>query len=160
MTPTATRLQYTNGYLELGMFNEAAEEMDYIIGDDRMSLRVMRMRMKMYKQAEYWPELEAVSKFVAKQAPRKPEGWVNWSNALREQDKIEDAKKVALHALERHPNNARLRFSLGCYCSLLGEVQEAKEHVRKAVQLDKSLQQASVDDPDLDNLWEGIASIE
>jgi hypothetical protein len=110
MIPTRTRLRYANGYLELGMINEAAEEIDYIMGEDRMSLQVMRMRMKMYKQAEYWPALEAVSKFVANQAPSKPEGWLNWSNALRE--------------------------------------------------LDKSLQKASVDNPDLDRLWEEIASIE
>lgn len=159
MIPTKTRLQYTNGYLELGMINEAAEEFDYIMGDDRMSLQVMRMRMKMYKQAEYWPALEAVSKYIAKLIPRKPEGWVNWSKALREQNKVEDARKVALNALERHPENATLRFSLGCYCSLLGEVDEAKEHVTKAVELDKSLQQASVDHPDLDNLWEEVSAL-
>lgn len=93
--------------------------------DDRMSHQVMRMCMKMYKQPESWPALEAVSKYVAELAPRKPEGWLNWANALREQDKIEDAKEVAREALDQHPNNATLRLNLGCYCSLHGEVQEA-----------------------------------
>ena len=74
--------------------------------------------------------------------------------------KIEDAKEVASKALKWHPNNASLWFSLGCYCSLLGETKEASEHVKKAVQLDKTLQKASVDHPDLDNLWKSIASIQ
>jgi hypothetical protein len=74
-------------------------------------------------------------------------------------DKTEDAKEVALKALKRHPNNASLSFSLGCYCSLLGETKEASEHVKKAAGLDKTLPKASVDHPDLDNLWKSIASI-
>jgi Tfp pilus assembly protein PilF len=59
MTPTKTRLQYANGYLELGMINEASEEIESILGEDRMSMAVMSFRMKMYRQAEYWPALEA-----------------------------------------------------------------------------------------------------
>jgi hypothetical protein len=39
-------------------------------------------------------------------------------------------------------------------------LKEASEHVKKAVGLDKTLQKASVDHPDLDNLWKSIASIE
>ena len=40
MIPTKTRLQYANGYLELGMINEASEEIESIMGEDRMSLAV------------------------------------------------------------------------------------------------------------------------
>ena len=41
-----------------------------------------------------------------------------------------------------------------------GETKEASEHVKKAVGLDKKLQKASIEHPDLDNLWERIANIE
>ena len=160
MIPTKTRLQYANGYLELGMTIEASEEIECILGEDRMSMAVMSFRMKMYRQAEYWPALEAVSKHIAKRAPRKPDGWINYAHALKEMGKIENAKEVASKALKRHPNNASLWFSLGCCCSLLGATKEASEHVKKAIQLDKTLQKASVDHPDLDNLWDSIASIE
>ena len=108
MIPTKTRLQYANGYLELGMINEASEEIESIMGEDRMSLAVMSFRMKMYRQAEYWPALEAVSKHIAKMAPRKPDGWINYTHALKEMGKTEDAKEVASKALKRHPNNASL----------------------------------------------------
>jgi hypothetical protein len=33
MIPTKTRLQYANGYLELGMINEASEEIESIMGE-------------------------------------------------------------------------------------------------------------------------------
>ncbi len=108
MILTKTRLQYASGYLELGMINEASEEIEFIVGEDRMSLPVMSFRMKMYRQAEYWPALEAVSKHIAKRAPRKAEGWINWARALKELGKVEQAREVALIALDRHPDNANL----------------------------------------------------
>jgi tetratricopeptide (TPR) repeat protein len=117
----------------------------------------MSFRMKMYRQAEYWPALEAVSKHIAKRAPRKPDGWINYAHALKELGKIEEAKEVASKALVRHPKNASLWFNLGCYFSLLGETKEASDHIKKAVGLDKTLQQASIDHSDLDNLWKSIA---
>lgn len=134
MIPTKTRLQYANGYLELGMINEASEEIESIIGEDRMSLAVISFRMKMYRQAEYWPALEAVLNHIAKMAPRKPDGWINYAHALKEMGKTEDAKEVASKALAQQLNNASLWFSLGCYCSLLGETKEASKHVKKAVE--------------------------
>ncbi|MBT3483510.1 MAG: tetratricopeptide repeat protein [Opitutales bacterium] len=85
---------------------------------------------------------------------------INYAHALKEMGKIEDAKEVASKALKRYLNNASLWFNLGCYCSLLGETKEASEHVKRAIQLDKTLQKASVEHPDLDNLWKSIASIE
>ena len=46
MIPAKTRLQYAKGYLELGMINEASEEIDHIMGEDRMNMPVMVLRMK------------------------------------------------------------------------------------------------------------------
>ena len=53
-----------------------------------MSTAVMLLRMKMYRQAEHWPALEAVSKYITKRAPRKSEGWINYACALKELGRI------------------------------------------------------------------------
>ena len=100
MISTKTRLQYANAYLGLGMINEVSEEIESIMCEDRMSLAVMSFRMKMYRQAEYSPALQSVSKHIAKMAPRKPSGWINYAHALKEIGKIEDAKEVASEAAE------------------------------------------------------------
>ena len=90
---------------------------------------------------------------MAHRAPCVVHGWANWAYALRKLDRYKEAKEVALKALDLHPNDAALWFNLACYCSLLGEVQEASEHVKKAIALDKKFQEESVEDTDLDNLW-------
>ena len=116
-----------------------------------MSVEVMNMRIKLYNQGKFWEALVAVSKYVADKAPRVVHGWSNWAYALRMQDRYSEAKEVALKALKLHPDDAALCFNLGCYCSLLGEIREASEHVKKAIALDKRYQEESVGDTDLDD---------
>jgi hypothetical protein len=40
MIPTKTRLQYANGYLELGMLDDASDELEAIEGDSFLPLRM------------------------------------------------------------------------------------------------------------------------
>jgi len=84
---------------------------------------------------------------------------MHWAFALREMDKIEEAKTVALRGLEHHPDEAILHFNLACYLSLLGEFPEAKDHLNKSIKLDKRFQELSVDDPDLTGLWDWFGTV-
>ena len=43
-----------------------------------------------------------------------------------------EAKAIALRGLERHPDEAILRYNLACYMSLLGEMDEAKGELRRS----------------------------
>ena len=56
------------------------------------------------------------------------------------------------------PKEAILWFNYACYCSLLGDVEEASEYLDKAISLDKRFEAESVSDTDLDNLWKWIHS--
>lgn len=156
MIPTAKHIQYANGFLELGMLDEASDEIEQIEGEDRMSVEVMAFRSQLYCEAKQWELMEAVSKYVAQKAPEIPQGWIMWANALRYQERLEEAKKVAFKALEKHPKVGELWFNLGCYFSLLGDQKEAQKHISKATELNKKLQQQALDDPDLSKLWEWI----
>jgi hypothetical protein len=45
-------------------------------------------------------------------------------------------------------------FNRGCYHWQLGDLEDAKSCVRRAVDLDKSFQQMALDDEDLEPLWD------
>jgi tetratricopeptide (TPR) repeat protein len=51
-------------------------------------------------------------------------------------DKVEEAKEVAVHGLELHPDMAILNYNLACYLSLLGEYPDAKKHLNRAIKLE------------------------
>lgn len=51
-------------------------------------------------------------------------------------------------------------FNRGCYHCQLGEMEDAKQCVRQAVELDKGFQQMALDDPDLEPLWEALGGLD
>lgn len=50
--------------------------------------------------------------------------------------------------------NAAYWFNRGCYHCQLGELEDAKTCVKRAVELDKRFQQMALDDEDLEPLWD------
>jgi len=54
MIPTSRHLQYARGYIDLGMVNEASDELEAIDWDDRMKPEVLVMRVDLYHAAKNW----------------------------------------------------------------------------------------------------------
>lgn len=107
------------------MVNEASDELEAIVWDDRMKPEVLAMRVDLYHAAQNWELMADIAKHLAEALPDQYDGWINWAFALREQPNVQEAKEVALRGLELHPVCAILRFNLACYQSLLGEYPAA-----------------------------------
>ena len=54
MIPTSRHLQYARGYIDLGMVNEASDELEAIDWDDRLKPEVLAMRVDLYHAAKNW----------------------------------------------------------------------------------------------------------
>ncbi len=160
MIRTATRLQYASGYLDLGMNKEAAQELDAIEEKEKFQGQYLTVRIRLYLNIKKWKRMEQAAMQLSKLEPKNPYGWVNWAYALRERNRIKEAMNVAESGLEFVPEEAVLWFNFACYCSLLGEVEDASLHLDEAVRLDKAFEAEAVNDPDLDNLWQWIRSNE
>ena len=118
------------------------------------------MRVRLYSESHNWKKMVATSKQLVGMDPEVSFGWVNWAYALRELDRISEAKDVANRGLALNPKEAVLWFNLACYCSLLGEVEESSNNLDQAIALEKSFEKEAVDDPDLDKLWAWLRSNE
>jgi hypothetical protein len=53
-----------------------------------------------------------------------------------------------------------IAFSLACYASVMGRMEEAKERLRHAINHDKDFRKLALDDEDLKPLWDWIAGLE
>jgi tetratricopeptide (TPR) repeat protein len=147
---TARRLRHAEGYLALGMVNEASDELEAIEGDARLSDEVLKLRSDLYLQAKQWELLVAVARELARRDPDYEKGWIDWAYALREMNRIADAKAVLLEAEPGHGKKSGvLHYNLACYHSLLGELEEAKARLRRACQIEAGLKAGARDDPDL-----------
>ena len=67
---------------------------------------------------------------------------------------MEAARAVLLGAREAHPNEPIVFFNLACYNSQLGNLEEAKEHLARAIAIDGNVRKMALDDPDLEPIWE------
>ena len=159
MADIARHLQAAQGYIELGMFVEASDELDRIAPEDRAHPAVLAHRYVISVEMEEWTHAEVVARHLVKILPEEPGGWINWANATRRCQSIEDAKQVLLSAEKLHPNEATIQFNLGCYACQLGDLEEAKRRVTAATSLDEKFRIMALDDPDLQPLWDDLTVI-
>jgi tetratricopeptide (TPR) repeat protein len=56
-----------------------------------------------------------------------------------------------------YPDDWHIPYNLACYCSRLGQFDDAKEWFKKAILLDeKTVQKKGIDDPDLKPMWDSF----
>jgi hypothetical protein len=68
MIPTSRHLQYARGYFDLGMVNEASDELEAIHWDDRLKQEVLAVRVDLYSAAKNWDLMADVSKHLAQKS--------------------------------------------------------------------------------------------
>jgi hypothetical protein len=159
MIPLSRRLEHTAGYIALGMLDEASDELEAVEGADRLSAVVMAARIDLYVAAKNWDLLLAVSRELVRQVPNDDRGWIHAAFALRELNRVAEARAVLLGAEPVHGKVCGLlHYNLACYECLLGETAEAKRRLALACTLDRGLKTTALDDPDLKALRDEIAT--
>jgi len=160
MIPTHRHLQYAAGYLELGMLEEASEELEMIRESEALSADVMRIRIGLYHQTKNWDLLVVVASALTRLAPNEDQGWISWAYATRRLQGVSEAQKVLLRAVPlRGDTCAVLHYNLACYACLLGHIEEAKSRLSTACKMDPQFKATALDDPDLETMWHEIPNI-
>ena len=150
-------LRAAQGYIELGMFVEASDELECIAPEHRSHPVVLAFRYDIYCELEKWTHAEVVARHLVKISPEDSGCWIGWAYATRRCQSIEAAKQILLDAEKLYPQDAQIQFNLGCYASQMENPQEAKRRVAVAVALNDSYRLLALDDPDLQPLWDDLA---
>jgi Tfp pilus assembly protein PilF len=56
-------------------------------------------------------------------------------------------------AVERFPNEPLIHYNLGCYACQMGNLDAAKQHLKRAFNLQPKMRFMALDDEDLKPLW-------
>ena len=157
---TKRHLQHATGYIGLGMFKEASEEIAAIASEDRQSLAVLEVRADLYMEAKSWDDLIAVASELARKQPKVEKGWIHWAYALRELNRVAEAKAVLLEAEPIHGQDCIvLHHNLACYHCLLGEREQARQRLRRVFARDQAWRAQALADPDLAAMRDEIAKM-
>ena len=66
-----------SGYLELGMFDEAAQVLEEIAPEDKNREEVLGARLVLYMAAKKWDMAAAVASHLVKVEPENETSWIN-----------------------------------------------------------------------------------
>jgi glyoxylase I family protein len=127
--------------------------------EDKTRSEVLGARVASYLAAKKWEMAATVASHLVKTEPETFGWWINLAYAKRRCEGIESAEAILLRARQLHHDNAMIEFNLACYASLACRFEEARERLKRAVELDKQLQKLAIDDEDLRPLWDWIADL-
>ena len=159
--PETLHLQSAEGWLELGSYAEANEELDQIVPELRTHPDVLERRCHIYAATKQWLLCVDLAAAISVLAPDRAFGWLQRSYALHELKRTLEARDNLLPILENFPDNAILRYNLACYECQLGRLPHAHKWLTAAVELGGSQRMKLIarDDEDLRPLWDHIGEL-
>jgi tetratricopeptide (TPR) repeat protein len=156
--PDTFHLQAAQGWLELGNYIEADEELEKITPQFRTHPDVEEVRWHLCAQAKRWEACVNITDATIKLDPKRSEAWIHRSFALHELRRTQDAFDQLLTAAEQFPTVWTIPYNLACYCAQLGRMNESKLWLERAILInERMVRQAAIDDPDLKPLWDSMS---
>ena len=150
------RLQIVQGYYELGMMEDAWNELEEIERDFARTSHVVRMRTLLLLRVEKWEEALELSKELRDMEPEGTAGYIHGAFCLHEMKRTDEALQMLHNAPEAIKKEAIYFYNLGCYQAAIGQVEDARKCLSKSFDLDKALVAVASKDPDLEILKDSL----
>ena len=142
-------LQAAQGYLELGMLEEALGELSFIDHTVLDDPDILELRLHILMQGERWEEALAVSQQILLTHQEMLPAYIQGAFALHELGRTAEARDLLLKGPSLLHQDPTFHYNIGCYQAVLGNREEAIESLFKSFELDASFREFAKRDPDL-----------
>lgn len=150
LDPQAQRqLLAASGLSELGLYQEAVEELESLPIEIRETTVVLASWLELYQHWHKWAEALAVAQRLTELEPDESNWVIALAYAMRRARGLTLARQVLQNAVEKFANCAAIHFNLACYASQLGELEEARTRLTQAIELDREFATLAKTEPDL-----------
>jgi lipopolysaccharide biosynthesis regulator YciM len=150
------RLLAASGFAELSLFQEAVQELEELPESSKELPTVLMVWLEVYQRWQKWSEAEAVATRLSEMDPEEPSWPIAVAYAARRSRGLVFAYEVLLQAGEKFPNCGTIQFNLACYAAQLDQLDEGRQRLRRAIQLDKGFAAMAKTDPDLEPIRDDI----
>ena len=142
------------GWLELGNAAEATQEIARLSLGVLSHPDVLRVKYQLYAQTKQWERAIETARLLCEMLPEAPFGWIHLAYALHELRRTREAYSVLFPVADRFPEESIIRYNLACYSCRLGNLEEARSWIKKAVALvgSEAIKGMGLTDPDLKEL--------
>ena len=152
MTDLDRRILTAQGYMELGLFDDARSELVALPKEAWERTDVIETWVLLQMGEGHWEAALEMCRRLCEMAPKEPGCYIHAAYCLHEMGRTQEA----LEFLRSGPSSLRTKsvyfYNLGCYCAKLGRMDEAKVLLEKSFEIDKSLRKLAKKDPDLADL--------
>ena len=148
--------QAAQGYMELGMMDDALAELDTLPAAVQERTEVLHLRLFIHMQAKRWSEALKISQVVCRVQPDDTAGFIHAAFCLHELGRTAEAKDWLLGGPSALLSEATYHYNLGCYDAALGNMEDAQAHLRVSFKLDKKFREFAKTDPDLRAVWDSL----
>jgi len=154
-------LQAAVGWLELGNWREANEELENISPAQRAHPDVLQVRCKIYDDAGKWDFMAEVANTLCTMLPDSAFGPLHLAHALRKLDRATEARDALLPIADKFPEDWRIPFQIACYCCKAGELKAVMIWLSRAIDVagKVDVRTRALDEPDLEPFWRDISEI-
>ena len=156
MERTLTRAE---GYLQLGLLEDALLELEQLSPADRVLPESMHLEVAILVRANRWEEALARSEELIERSPESHHGYLHTSFCLHELGRTSEARDRLLAAPVFVTEQALFYYNLACYEAQLENPDEAESLLRIAFRRDDTLCQIALSDRDLEPVREMVKSL-
>lgn len=155
--PDTHLLNAAMGWLGLGLPAEADAEIERITPWLRAHPDVLEVRWQVYAARKDWRKCLELADQLRAIAPDRPASWINRAYSLRriQGGGLTSAQECLIQAQAQFPAEPIIAFNLACYACQLGDLDAARNWLKRASRLgsEEVIRKMALNDTDLEALW-------
>ncbi|MEO0445670.1 MAG: hypothetical protein AAF191_06290 [Verrucomicrobiota bacterium] len=152
--PANRVLDCAEGYLRLGMLEEALQELSSLKREEQFAAPALQLRVAIFIQGKRWTEALEASEALVIADPETHHGYLHVSYCLHELGRTGEARDRLQKVPEFVRHQPLYCYNLACYEAQLGDHHSAEDWLEVAFSLDHSLIEVARTDTDLAPLGE------
>jgi len=138
------------GYLELGMVEEALAELTSVSDELRDDPDIIELRLHILMQGRRWAEALTTAEELLRKKPNAVPGYIHGAFALHELGRTAEARDLLLKGPGDLRKDPTFHYNIGCYEAVLGNRESALESLNQSFALDETYRDFAKRDPDLE----------
>lgn len=140
------------GYIELGMLDDALDELDRLEPAERNSEAALQMRLFVLMRVRSWGAALDVCSRLREVNSSNSTGYIHGAFCLHEMGRTNEARDLLLSGPDSLSREPTYHYNLGCYAAVLGDTAEARRHLERSFSLDDKFRDLARLDPDLHSM--------
>jgi hypothetical protein len=142
-------LQAATGWLELGIADEALNELESLPMDVRTQREVLEVQLAAQMASQAWNSAADTAHLLCLKATDEPDFFLHAAFCLHETGDTLAACNWLLRGPKTLFDMAIFHYNLACYLWTLGETKRARSHLQQAITMDASFRETARHDRDL-----------